>query len=151
MKLNLGTIIKGICLSFLVFGLFSAAYAQPTKKFYAKFDKTKKLFKSPTLELPAGKIVVSGEVRGVEVSGGSDGCYTLTVSTYRLTPTGEKILVRSRSKRVCVDITKLPELVVDRIPPGKYVVEVGIDLPRGFDKERFEAEIQVTYPSELIK
>jgi hypothetical protein len=143
--------VKAISLCLLVIGLFTVSFGQPTKKFYAKFDKHKKLFKSPTLDLPGGKIVVSGEVKGVEVSGGNDGCYTITVSTYRLAPNGEKILVRSKSKQICVDITKLPDLVIDRIPPGKYIVEVAIDRPRGFAEGKFEAEIILTYPSETIR
>jgi hypothetical protein len=146
--LNLRAMIKVFGLSLFVFGLFSVSYGQPPQKFYAKFDKTKKLFRTPAVNFPGGKLVVSGVVKGVDVSGGSDGCYTLTVSTYRIAPNGEKILVQTRSKQVCVDITKLPELVVDRLPLGKYIVEVGIDRPRGFDKERFEAEINVINPSE---
>jgi hypothetical protein len=149
--LNFRIMLKGICLGLLVIGMFTVSFGQPTKKFYAKFDKNRKLFKSPTLDLPGGKIVVSGEVKGIDVSGGNDGCYTLTVSTYRLAPNGEKILVRSRSKRVCVDITNLPDLVIDRIPRGTYIVEVGIDLPRDFGEGKFEAEINVTYPSEIIR
>jgi hypothetical protein len=150
-RLNWQLIMKGLWMSLLLCGLFSVADAQPTKKYQAKFDKFKKLFQSPTLDVPGGKIVVSGEVRGVEVSGGGDGCYTLTVSTYRLAPTGEKILVRTRSRRICVDITKLPEIVVERVPRGKYIIEVAIDRPRGFDEKILEAEINVTYPAETIR
>ena len=149
--LNLRVMLKGICLGLLAIGLFTVSFGQPTKKFRAKFDKSKKLFKSPTFDFSGGKLVVSGVVKGVDVSGGSDGCYTLTVSTYRFAPNGEKILVTSRSKQVCTDITKLPDLVIDRIPRGKYLVEVEIDRPRDFGEGKFEAEINVIYPSEAIK
>lgn len=145
--LGLRTIMHTIGLSLFVFVFFSVSHAQPTQKYYAKFDKTRKLFKSPTVSLPGGKLAVSGVVKGVEVSGGGDGCYTLTVSTYRIAPNGEKILVQTRSKQVCADITKLPELVVDRLPVGKYIIEVGVDRSRGFGEERFEAEINVIYPA----
>lgn len=149
--LSLRAMIKVICLGLLVIGLFTVSFAQPTKKFSAKFDKNKKLFKSPTIDLKGGKLVVSGIVKGVDVSGGNDGCYTLTVSTYRIAPNGEKILVRSRSKQVCVDITKLPEIVIDRIPEGKYLVEIEIDRPIDFGRGKFEAEINVINPSEAIR
>lgn len=143
--------MKVFGLSLLVFGLFTVSNAQPTKKFTAKFDKTRKLFKTPVLDLPGGKLVVGGIVRGVEVSGGGDGCFNFTVSTYRIAPNGERILVNTRSRRVCVDITRLPELVIDRLPAGKYIIEVGVDLPRDFGDRKFEADISVTYPPEAVR
>lgn len=150
-RLNWQGLMKIFGFSLLVFGLFTVSYAQPTKKFTAKFDKTRKLFRTPALDFPGGKLVVSGIVKGVEVSGGGDGCFNFTVSTYRIAPNGEKILVSTRSRRVCVDITRLPELVIDRLPAGKYIVEVGVDLPRDFGGKKFEADINVTYPPEAIR
>lgn len=149
--LNLHAMLKGICLGLLVIGLFTVSFGQPTKKFVAKFDKNRKLFKSPVFESSGGKIAVSGIVKGVDVSGGNGGCYTFTVTTYRLAPNGEKIPVRSLSKRVCVDITKLPDLVIDRIPRGKYLVEIVVDRPIDFGEAKFEAEINVAYPQESIR
>jgi hypothetical protein len=150
-RFNWQILMKVFGLSLLVFGLFTISYAQPTKKFTAKFDKTKKLFRTPTLDLPGGRLVVSGVVRGVEVSGGGDGCFNFTVSTYRIASNGERILVNSRSRKVCVDITRLPELVIDRLPAGKYIIEVGVDLPRDFGDKKFEADINVTYPAETAR
>lgn len=142
---------KSFGLAVLMCGLFAAAaYAQPAQKFTAKFDKVRKVFKTPTLDLRGGKLVVSGEVRGIDVSGGGDGCYTVTVSTYRIAPNGEKILVRTRSKQICVDITRLPELV-ERIPNGRYLVEVLIDRPRDFGEGKFAAEINVAVSPEAVR
>ncbi len=153
MKLTviLKTMMKGLLISLIAFGLMAfAANTQSgkTKKFAYKIDKRKMSFVTPTLDLPAGKIIVSGVVKGVEVSGGNDGCYTFTVTTYRLTPSGEKIPVRSRSKRVCL-VDRLPELVIDRIPKGKYLVEVAIDRPL-IGEGKFEGELTVTTQPEKI-
>ena len=141
--------MKGFLMSSVVFGLLAvAANAQPksAKKFAYKLDKRKILFATPSFELPAGKIVVSGEVKGVEVSGGSGGCFTITVTTYRLTPNGEKVPVRSRSKQVC-KMDRLPEVVVDRIPRGKYLVEIEIDRPL-VESESLKGELTVSIEPE---
>ena len=142
--------IKFLLTGLVVFGVFAvAANAQPkTKKFAYKIDKKKISFVTPVIDFPAGKIVVSGVVKGVEVSGGSGGCYTFTVTTYRLTPSGEKVPVRSRSKKVCLT-DRLPEIVVDLIPRGKYLVEVEIDRPL-VNEERFEGELTVSIQPERI-
>lgn len=146
----LKTISKGFLVSLVAFGLLAVvANAQPSKKQFAyKIDKRKISFVTPAIDLPSGKIVVSGEVKGVEVSGGNDGCFTFTVTTYRLTPTGEKVPVRSRSKKVC-GFDRLPELVIDRIPKGKYLVEIVIDRPL-INEGRFEGELQIAIQPERI-
>jgi hypothetical protein len=142
--------IKVLLSSLVVFGVLAVvANAQPqTKKFVYKIDKRKISFVTPVFEVPAGKIVIGGEVKGVEVSGGGGGCYTLTVTTYRLTPSGEKVPVRSRSKKVCL-VDRLPEIVIDLIPKGKYLVEIEIDRPL-IDKGRFEGELTVAIQPERI-
>ncbi len=143
--------IKVLLTGLVVFGVFAAAAsAQPkeTKKIAFKIDKSKIAFRTGTLDLPAGKIIVSGVVKGVEVSGGKGGCYTLTVTTYRLTPSGEKVPVRSRSKKVCL-LDRLPELVIDLIPKGRYVVEVEIDRPL-IDRKKLQGELVVTIQPERI-
>jgi len=139
--------LKSVCVGLLVMALLTTSFGLPSKTYYAKLDKYKKVFKTPAFDFSGGKLVVSGIVKGVEVSGGNDGCYTLTVSTYSFAPNGEKILRGSRSKRVCVDITKLPELAVDGLPRGRYIVEVEIDRQREFGEARFEAEINVAHSS----
>ncbi|GEM_PF-3229889 len=145
--LDLRGMLKIICTGVLIMGLLTSSFGLPKKTYYAKLDKNKRIFKTPTVDFAGGKIVVSGIVKGVEVSGGSDGCYTFTVTTYRFAPNGEKIPVRSISKPVCVDITKLPEVVIDRVPRGKYLIEIEVDRPRDFGEAKFEAEINVLYGS----
>ena len=142
--------IKFLLTGLIVFGVFAvAAKAQPqTKKIAFKINKSKIAFKSPTLDLPAGKIVVSGVVKGVEVSGGKDGCYTLTVTTYRLTPNGEKIAVRSRSRKVC-KFDRLPDVIIDFVPRGKYIIELEIDRPL-IREEKLEGDLIVTVQPERI-
>ncbi|MBX7171809.1 MAG: hypothetical protein K1X72_12685 [Pyrinomonadaceae bacterium] len=145
----LNVLIKSLLINLVAFGLLVViANAQPSKKFTYKIDKRKISFVTPAVDLPAGKIVVSGEVKGVDVSGGNNGCYTLTVTTYRLTPNGEKIPVRSRSKTVC-KVDRLPEIVIDRIPNGKYLVEVLIDRPLIGDG-KFEGELNIAVQPEKI-
>lgn len=127
----LNMMMKGFLMSLMVFGIFTvAANAQreETKKFAFKIDKRLAKFKTPTVELPAGRVIVGGAVSGIDVSGGGDGCYTITVTTYRFTPSGEKIRVSSRSKRICTE-ERIPEMVIDRIPRGNYLIELEIDRP----------------------
>jgi hypothetical protein len=142
--------MKGFLMSLVVFGLLAVtANAQKgAKKFAYKLDKQKIKFTTPAFELPAGKIVVSGDVKGIDVSGGSGGCFTITVTTYRFTPNGEKVPVRSRSKQICMT-DRLPEVVVDRIPRGKYLVEVEIDRPLLRD-ESLNGELTVRLESERV-
>ncbi len=143
--------VKGFLMSFVVLGLFAvAANAQreETKKFAFKVDKRKIKFTTPAVEVPSGKIVISGTVRGVDVSGGGDGCYTVTVTTYRFTPNGEKIRVSSRSKRICKQ-ERLPELVIDRIPSGRFLIELEIDRPI-IGEGRLEGELTMRVQSERI-
>jgi hypothetical protein len=151
-KAILKTVTQGILLSLFVFGVFSAVQAQPTiKKTYSyRFDKIKNLLKTSTINTNSGQIVVNGEVRQVGVSGGNDGCYTLTVSVYRLAPNGEKILVRTQSKQACAKIDK-PHFVFEDVPGGKVIVEIGLDKLDGFKEEKFQADINVIYPTEMIK
>ena len=147
----LKTMVKGFLMSFIVLGLLAvAASAQSggTKKFAYKFSKKKIKFTTPEIELPAGKIIVSGDVRGVEVSGGSGGCFTVTVTTYRFTPTGEKIAVRSRSRQIC-KTERLPEVVIDRIPAGKYLVEIVIDRPL-IREEALGGELEIRVQPEKV-
>ncbi|HRH46346.1 MAG TPA: hypothetical protein PKY82_32170 [Pyrinomonadaceae bacterium] len=146
----LNTAIKSLLVSLIAFGLLViVANAQPNKKKFAyKINKSKISFVTPALDLPAGKIVVSGEIKGADVSGGGGGCYTLTVTTYRLTPNGEKIPVRSRSKKVCL-IDRLPELIIDQIPRGKYLVEIVIDRPL-LGEGKLEGELEVAIQPERI-
>jgi len=135
--------MKGLAMSLMVFGFLAvAANAQSggTKKFVYKLDKQKIKFATPVFELPAGKIVVSGDVRGIEVSGGGD-CYTVTVTTYRFTPTGQKIAVRSRSKQIC-KTERLPDIVIDRIPQGKYLIEIKINRPL-IREETIKGELEI--------
>lgn len=143
--------VKGFLMSLGILGLFAvAANAQPgkTKKYIYKIDKSKISFATPTFELPSGKIIVSGEVKEIDVSGGSGGCYTITVGTYRITPNGEKVLVRSRSKRIC-KIDRLPEIVIEQIPQGKYLVEIEIDRPQ-IGEGKLGGELVVTIQPERI-
>ena len=151
MMTNLKMMVKGFLMSFMVLGLLTvAASAQSggTKKFVYKLSKQKIKFTTPQIDFPAGKIVVSGVVRGVEVSGGSGGCFTVTVTTYRFTPNGEKIAVRSRSKQVC-KTERLPEIVIDRIPGGKYLVEIVIDRPL-IREETLGGELEVSIQPEKV-
>jgi hypothetical protein len=123
--------VKGLVMSLMVFGVLAVtANAQKggTKKFAYKLSKQKMKFTTPAIELPAGKIIVSGGVKGVEVSGGGGGCFTITVTTYRFTPDGKKVAVRTRSKQIC-KTERLPDIVIDRIPQGKYLVEIEINRP----------------------
>lgn len=143
--------VKGFLMSLVVLGLFAvAANAQSgkTKQYSYKIDKKKISFVTPTFELPAGKVIVRGEVKEVDVSGGSGGCYTITVGTYRITPNGQKVLVRSRSKQVCLT-DRLPEVVIDRIPQGRYVVEIEIDRPQ-IGERKFEGELTLSFQPERI-
>lgn len=123
--------VKGLVMSLMVFGLFAvAANAQKgdTKKFAYKLNKSKIKFATPVLDLSAGKIVVGGVVKGVEVSGGGGGCFTISVTTYRFTPDGKKVAVRTRSRQIC-KTERLPDVVIDRMPQGKYLVEIEINRP----------------------
>lgn len=147
----LKTMVKGFLMSFIVLGLLAvtvSAQSGETKKIVYKLDKRKIKFTTPAIELPAGKIVVSGDVRGVEISGGSGGCFTITVTTYRFTPTGEKIAVRSRSKQIC-KTERLPEVVIDRVPRGKYLVEIEIDRPL-IREEVLGGELEIRVQPEKI-
>ena len=143
--------VKGFLMSLMVFGFLAiGANAQSggTKKFAYKLDKRKIKFTTPAIDLPAGKIVVSGDVRGVEVSGGSGGCFTITVTTYRFTPNGEKIAVRSRSRQIC-KTERLPDVVIDRIPRGKYLVEIEIDRPL-IREEVLGGELEISVQPERV-
>ena len=123
--------VKSLAMSLMVLGLFAvAANAQKgdSKKFAYKLNKSKIKFATPVLDLSAGKIVVGGVVKGVEVSGGGGGCFTITVTTYRFTPDGKKIAVRSRSRQIC-KTERLPDVVIERMPQGKYLVEIAINRP----------------------
>ena len=143
--------VKGFLMSLAVLGLFAAganAQSGKTKKYAYKIDKKKLSFVTPVFELPAGKIIVRGEVKEVDVSGGNGGCYTITVRTYRITPNGEKVLVRSRSKQLCMT-DRLPEIVIDRIPRGKYLVEIVIDRPQ-ISEGKLGGELTVTVQPERL-
>jgi hypothetical protein len=136
--------MKTVLVSLVAFGLLAVvANAQPElkKKYTYKIDKRKVSFVTPTLDLSPGKIKLTGVVKGVDVSGGAGGCYTVTVTTYRLTPNGVRVAVSSKSKRIC-GLDRLPELVVDRIPRGKYAFEVVIDRPL-VNREKIEGELQI--------
>ncbi len=136
--------VKGLAMSLMVLGILAiSANAQKgdTKKFVYKLDKQKIKFATPAFELPAGRIVVSGDVRGIEVSGGGGGCFTVTVTTYRFTPNGEKIAVRTRSKQIC-KTERLPEIVIDRLPQGKYLFEIEINRPL-IREETLRGELEV--------
>jgi len=127
----LNMMMKGFLMSLMVLGFLavdSKAQSGDTKKFAFKIDKRMAKFKTPTVELSAGRITIGGAVSGIEVSGGGDGCYTVTVTMYRFTPSGEKIRVNSRSKRICKQ-ERIPEMVIDRIPRGNYLIELEIDRP----------------------
>lgn len=118
-------------MSLMVSGLFAvAANAQKgdSRKFAYRLNKSKIKFATPVLDLSAGRIVVGGVVKGVEVSGGGGGCFTISVTTYRFTPDGKKIAVRSRSRQIC-KTERLPDVVIDRMPQGKYLVEIEINRP----------------------
>lgn len=146
----LKTTIKSLLVSLVAFGLLAVvANAQPSKKKFAyKIDKKKISFVTPTLDLSAGKLVVSGVAKGVEVSGGGGGCFTVTVTTYRLTPNGEKIAVLSKSKKLCL-VERLPDIIIDRIPRGKYLVEIVIDGPQ-IGEGKFEGELEIEIQPERI-
>ena len=143
--------MKGFLISLVALGLFAVganAQSGKTKKYAYKIDKKKISFITPVFELPAGRVIVSGEVKQVDVSGGNGGCYTITVGTYRITPNGQKVLVRSRSKQVCMT-DRLPEIVIDRIPRGKYLVEIVIDGPQ-IGEGKLGGELTVTVQPERI-
>ncbi len=147
----LKTMVKGFLMGLMVLGLLAtAAHAQrkDAKTFAYKIDKRKIKFATSAFELPAGKIVVSGTVKDVDVSRGGGGCFTLTVNTYKIAPNGERILVRSRSKQIC-KTERLPEMVIDRVPQGKYLVELVIDRPL-IGEERLEGELTVAIETERI-
>lgn len=136
--------VKGLAMSLMILGILAiSANAQKgdTKKFAFKLDKQKIKFATPAFELPAGRIVVSGTVSGIEVSGGGDDCYTVTVTTYRFTPNGQKIAVSSRSKKICRE-ERLPDLVIDRIPEGRFLVEIEINRPL-IREQILKGELQV--------
>lgn len=144
MKAILKTMVKGFVMSLMILGVLAiSANAQKNdqRKFNYRLSKQKIKFATPVLDLSAGRIVVSGTVKGVEVSGGSGGCFTITLTTYRFTPTGEKIPVRSRSRRLC-KIERLPDIVVERVPRGKYLVEIAINRPL-IREENIVGEIEV--------
>jgi len=144
-------VVKGFLMSLAVFGLFAVAanaQSKETKKFVYKLDKQKIKFTTPAFDLPAGRIIVGGDVQGIEVSGGGGGCFTITVTTYRFTPDGKKVAVRSRSKQICMS-DRLPEIVVDRIPRGKYLVEIEINRPPLRD-ESLKGELTVRLESERV-
>ncbi len=143
--------VKGFLVSLAALGLFAVganAQSGKTKKYAYKIDKKKISFVTPAFELSAGRVIVSGVVKEVDVSGGGGGCYTITVGTYRITPNGQKVLVRSRSKQVCLT-DKIPEIVIDRIPRGKYLVEIVIDRPQ-VGERTLEGELTVTVQPERI-
>lgn len=135
--------VKGLAMSLMVFGLFAvAANAQKgdSKKFIYKLNKSKIKFATPVVDLSAGRIVVGGVVKGVEVSGGG-GCFTITVTTYRFTPDGKKVAVRSRSRQMC-KTERLPDVVIDRMPQGKYLVEIEINRPL-IREENLSGELEI--------
>jgi 2-keto-4-pentenoate hydratase/2-oxohepta-3-ene-1,7-dioic acid hydratase in catechol pathway len=143
--------IKVLLTSLVVFGVFAVvANAQPnqTRKIAFKVDKKKFAFQSSKMDLPAGKLIVGGTVQGVEVSGGKGGCYDITVTVYRLTPNGTKIPIRSRTKKVCL-FERLPDLIVDFVPRGQYLIEVGVDRPL-INEEKFAGDLTVTVQPERI-
>jgi hypothetical protein len=140
----LKTMVKGFVMSLMILGVLAiSANAQKNdqRKFNYRLSKQKIKFATPVLDLSAGRIVVSGVVKGVEVSGGSGGCFTITVTTYRFTPTGEKIAVRSRSRRLC-KTERLPDVVIDRMPQGKYLVEIVINRPL-VREENLSGELEI--------
>lgn len=142
-------LIQGSLISLLVLGICLATNAQPINKKYSKvLSKLENVLKSSQINFNGGKLIVGGEVRQVDVSGGKDGCYTMTVKVYKIAPNGERILARTRSKKVCA-LIDTPRLVFEDIPRSKIVVEVEIDKPRWAD-EKFRAEINVTYPAETL-
>lgn len=147
----LTTMVKGFLLSLMVLGVFAvAANAQSgdTREIAFKIDKRKIKFTTSAFKVPAGKLVIGGEIRDVDVSGGGGGCFTLTVNTYKLAPNGERILVRSRSRQIC-KTERLPEIVIDRVPQGKYLVELVIDRPL-IGEETLEGKLTVAVESEKI-
>lgn len=147
----LKTMVKGFLMSLMVLGIFAvAANAQPknTKKFVYKLDERKIRFATPAFDLAGGRLVVSGIVKDFDVLVGSGGCFTMTVTTYKIAPNGEKIPVRSRSKQICMT-DRLPEVVIDRIPRGKYLVEIEIDRPL-IREESLKGELTVRFESENI-
>lgn len=136
--------VKGLVMSFMILGVLAvSANAQKgdSRKFSYRLSKQKIKFATPVLELSAGRIVVSGTVKGVEVSGGSGGCFTITVTTYRYTPDGKKIAVRSRSRQLC-KTERLPDVIIDRIPQGKYLVEIEINRPL-IREENLSGELEI--------
>jgi len=68
------------------------------------------------------------------------------VTTYRFTPNGEKIAIRSRSKQIC-KTERLPDIVIDRIPQGKFLVEIEINRPL-IREQILEGELEVTIQPE---
>lgn len=72
----------------------------------------------------------------------------MTVTTYRLTPNGEKIAVLSKSKKLCL-VERLPDIIIDRIPRGKYLVEIVIDGPQ-IGEGKFEGELEIEIQPERI-
>lgn len=147
----LSMMVKSFLMSLMVLGVFAvAANAQSgnTREIAFKLDKRKIKFTTETFKVPTGKLVVGGEIRGIDVSGGKGGCFTVTVNTYKLAPNGEKILVRSRSRQIC-KTERLPEIVIDRVPQGKYLVELVIDRPL-IGEETLEGKLTVAVESEKI-
>ncbi len=140
----LKTLVKGLVMSLMILGVLAmSANAQKgdSKKFAYKLNKSKIKFATPVLDLSAGRIVVSGVVKGVEVSGGGGGCFTITVTTYRFTPDGKKIAVRTRSRQLC-KTERLPDVVIDRMPEGKYLVEIVINRPL-IREESLSGELEI--------
>lgn len=140
----LKTMVKGLVMSLMVLGVLAiSANAQKgdTKRFAYRLNKSKIKFATPVLDLSAGKIVVGGVVKGVEVSGGGGGCFTITVTTYRFTPDGKKVAVRTRSRQMC-KTERLPDVVIDRMPQGKYLVEIEINRPL-IREENLTGELEI--------
>lgn len=146
----LKSLVKGFLVTLVAFGLFAVvANAQPSKKkFTYKIDKKKVSFVTPTIDLPNGKLVVSGVAKGVEVSGGGGGCFNVTVTTYRLTPDGKKVAVLTKSKKLCL-AERLPDIIIDRIPKGKYLVEIAIDRPE-IGEGKLEGDLEIEVQPERI-
>jgi len=141
--------VKGLAFGLMVFAFLAieaSAQSGDTKKFAFKLDKQKIKFTTPAFDLRAGRIVVSGAVSGIEVSGGGDGCYTVTVTTYRYTPNGVKVAVSSRSKKICKQ-ERLPDLVIDRLPEGRFLVEIVIDRPL-IREEALKGNLEVRFQAE---
>lgn len=141
-KYNVKAAFQGILAGLMILGVCLAAKAQPINKKYSKtLSKLENALKTSQIDFRGGKLVVSGEVRQVDVSGGNDGCYTMTVNVYKIAPNGEKILVRTRSKKVCA-VIDLPKFVFEDIPLSKVIVEIGIDKP-DWREEKFKVDLNV--------